>query len=274
MAFQGSLRELPLPDIIQLVSVSGKTGMFALRREAYPEGEIFLREGRIVHARVGELEGEEAVYELAIWPEGDFVFTPGREAGEASIKKSNTNLLMEAARRIDEWQVLSKKIPSTRLVPVFTHNASTTSVSLTPGEWSLVCKIDERRSIDEIAAGLAMSAFETSKLLYGLLTSGLVTLKEDLRRLPTEKLQDKTRAELARLTEGIHHEAQALLAGRNHAGELDSTFGLSRAELDGGRGVDAVLDLVRADEKLVSAALGPNPARAFLDRVRELLERN
>ncbi|MGH7342791.1 MAG: DUF4388 domain-containing protein, partial [Candidatus Rokuibacteriota bacterium] len=189
MAFQGSLRELPLPDIIQLVSVSGKTGMFALRREAYPEGEIFLREGRIVHARVGELEGEEAVYELAIWPEGDFVFTPGREAGEASIKKSNTNLLMEAARRIDEWQVLSKKIPSTRLVPVFTHNASTTSVSLTPGEWSLVCKIDERRSIDEIAAGLAMSAFETSKLLYGLLTSGLVTLKEDLRRLPTEKLQ-------------------------------------------------------------------------------------
>jgi hypothetical protein len=274
MAFQGSLRELPLPDIIQLVSVSGKTGMFALRREAYPEGEIFLREGRIVHARVGELEGEEAVYELAIWPEGDFVFTPGREAGEASIKKSNTNLLMEAARRIDEWQVLSKKIPSTRLVPVFTHNASTTSVSLTPGEWSLVCKIDERRSIDEIAAGLGMSAFETSKLLYGLLTSGLVTLKEDLRRLPTDKLQGKTRAELARLTEGIHHEAQALLAGRNHAGELDSTFGLSRAELDGGRGVDAVLGLVRADEKLVSAALGPNPARAFLDRVRELLERN
>ena len=161
MAFQGSLRELPLPDIIQLVSVSGKTGMFALRREAYPEGEIFLREGRIVHARVGELEGEEAVYELAIWPEGDFVFTPGREAGEASIKKSNTNLLMEAARRIDEWQVLSKKIPSTRLVPVFTHNASTTSVSLTPGEWSLVCKIDERRSIDEmVELGFARDVVE------------------------------------------------------------------------------------------------------------------
>jgi hypothetical protein len=274
MAFQGSLRELPLPDIIQLVSVSGKTGMFALAREAYPEGEIFLREGRIVHARVGELEGEEAIYELAVWPEGDFVFTPGREAAADSIKKSNTNLLMEAARRIDEWQVLSKKIPSTRLVPVFTHNASTTSVSLTPSEWSLVCKIDERRSIDEIAAGLAMSAFETSKLLYGLLTSGLVSLKEDLRRLPTEKLQGKSRDELARLTEAIHREAQALLAGRNHAGELDSTYGLSRAELDSGRGVDAVLDLVRADEKLVSAALGPNPARAFLDRVRELLERN
>ena len=30
MAFQGSLKELPLPDIIQLVSVSGKTGAFVL----------------------------------------------------------------------------------------------------------------------------------------------------------------------------------------------------------------------------------------------------
>ena len=34
MSFQGSLKELPLPDIIQLVSVSGKTGKFTLSRDA------------------------------------------------------------------------------------------------------------------------------------------------------------------------------------------------------------------------------------------------
>ena len=38
MAFQGSLKELPLPDIIQLVSVSGKTGVFELRRLRYLDG--------------------------------------------------------------------------------------------------------------------------------------------------------------------------------------------------------------------------------------------
>jgi len=177
MAFQGSLKELPLPDIIQLVSVSGKTGVFALQRDGDASGEIYLRGGHIVHARTGDLLGEEAVYELAIWPEGDFVFTPGRETDQTTIQKSNTNLLMEAARRIDEWQVLSKRIPSTRLVPVFTQQVATTSVSLTPQEWSLVCKIDERRSIEEIAIGLAMSPFEACKLLYGLITSVLVALK-------------------------------------------------------------------------------------------------
>ena len=76
MAFQGSLKELPLPDIIQLVSVSGKTGVFTLKRNGDSSGEIYLRSGQIVHAHVGDLTGEEAVYELAIWPEGEFVFTP------------------------------------------------------------------------------------------------------------------------------------------------------------------------------------------------------
>jgi hypothetical protein len=245
--------------------------MFTLSRTSYPPGEIYLRNGQIVHSRVGELEGEEAVYELAIWPEGDFLFTPGRDSAAVTIQRSNTNLLMEAARRIDEWQVLSKRIPSTRLVPVFTNHATTTSVSLTPQEWALVCKMDERRSIEEIAAGLGISAFETCKLLYGLITSGLVTLKEDLSRLRTDRLQRMTPDELARISDTIHAEARARLGDHSYAAELDSTYRLGRAELEAGRGAEAVLDLVRSDEKLLAAVLGPNQSKAFLDRVADLL---
>jgi len=273
MAFQGSLKELPLPDIIQLVSVSGKTGVFSLKRDGEATGEIYLRGGHIVHAELGDLRGEEAVYELAIWPEGDFVFTPWRETELTTIQKSNTNLLMEAARRIDEWQVLAKRIPSTRLVPVFTQQATTTSVSLTPQEWQLICKIDERRSIEEVAIGLNMSPFETCKLLYGLITSGLVALKEDFSRLHMERLHRMTTEELARLTEGIHQQAKALLSGHNRLSDLETPYRLSRAEMDAGRGTEAVLDLLRADEKVVSAALGPNQSKVFLDRVNQLLDR-
>ncbi|NJL26673.1 MAG: DUF4388 domain-containing protein [Thermoanaerobaculia bacterium] len=178
MAFQGSLKELPLPDIIQLVSVSGKTGVFVLQ-SGNQKGDIYLRDGEIVHAVAGDLHGEEAVYELAIWQEGDFSFKPGTTTDQRTIKKSNTNLLMEAARRIDEWQVLSKRIPSTRLVPVFTNQGSSTSVSFTPHEWAVICKIDERRSIEQLAAVLGMSAFEVCKLLYGLVTAGLIELREN-----------------------------------------------------------------------------------------------
>ncbi len=271
MAFQGSLKELPLPDIIQLVSVSGKTGVFALKRAGESNGEIYLRGGHIVHATVGELRGEEAVYELAIWPEGEFVFTPGTETPATTIQKSNTNLLMEAARRIDEWQVLSKRIPSTRLVPVFTTQAATTSVSFTPQEWALVCKVDERRSIEEIAIGLNMSPFECCKLLYGLITSGLMALKEDLSRLRTDRLQKMSHDELAQLAETIHGHARELLSGHDRQGELETTLRMSKAELEAGRGTEAILDLVRSEEKVVSTALGPHQAKTFLDRTAVLL---
>ena len=271
MAFQGSLKELPLPDIIQLVSVSGKTGVFSLRRNADAMGEIYLRNGQIVHAHVGDLQGEEAMYELAIWPEGEFVFTPGQETEVTTIHKSNTNLLMEAARRIDEWQILSKRIPSTRLVPVFTQQATTTSVSLTPQEWALICKIDERRTIEEIAIGLDMSPFEVCKLLYGLITSGLVTLQENLGRLGAVRLRTLPPDQLAALVDAIHQQARTLLNGHTRQGELDVPFRMSKAEMDAGRGVEAILDLVRADEKVVSAALGPNQSKLFLDRVAQVI---
>lgn len=270
MAFQGSLKELPLPDIIQLVSVSGKTGVFELRNGG-THGEIYLRDGHIVHARVGGLEGEEAVYELAVWTDGDFVFHPGKAAPATTIKRSNTNLLMEAARRIDEWQVLAKRIPSTRLVPVFTNQAKKSSVSLTPSEWQLISKIDERRTIDEIAVAMSESPFDVCKLLYGLITSGLIALNESLEKLNTERLQKMTLEELGQLAERIHQQARQLLDARAEAAELETPYRLSRVELQAGRRLDAVIDLVRAEEKVVSQALGPGQSKAFLQRVGQLL---
>lgn len=270
MAFQGSLNELPLPDIIQLVSVSGKTGMFALSNES-DDGQIFLREGQIVHARAGKLEGEEAVYELAIWPQGDFVFTPGRESSVTTIQKSNTNLLMEAARRIDEWQILSKKISSTRLIPLFNDRSVNTSVSFTPQEWAIICRVDGRRSIEEIAVALGMSPFETCKHLYGLVTSGLVDLREDFAKELVGRLRRMSAAELHQVCDQIDAIARRLLADHDRAGELDRARSLSRSEMDSGRGVDAALDLIRAHEQVVSAALGPNQSRSFMEQARKLL---
>ncbi|MEM9554943.1 MAG: DUF4388 domain-containing protein [Acidobacteriota bacterium] len=270
MAFQGSLKELPLPDIIQLVSVSGKTGVFVLQT-AEQRGEIFLRDGEIVHSVVGSLAGEDAVYELAIWQEGDFVFNPGVETDARTIRKSNTNLLMEAARRIDEWQVLSKRIPSTRLIPVFTAY-SNTSVSFTPQEWQVICKIDERRSIDELSTVLGISAFEACKVLYGLVTAGLIELREGLGQLQAERLRKMTPPELLQAAQGIFEHARALLGNdAEKLADLDTTTRRAQTEMESGRGFDAVLDMIRSIEQVVSSALGPNQSRVFLERVNQQL---
>jgi len=178
MAFQGSLAELHLPDIIQLVSVSAKTGIFHLEDKAH-HGRIWLADGKIVHAEVDDLAGEEAVYALAIWRSGEFRFEAGAAAPRVSIQKSNTNLLMEAARRLDEWRVLSKKIPSVDLVPEFVILESREGqINLNTMEWLLLSKIDGQRSVKQIAAATRMGVFDTAKLLYGLVATSLIRLKE------------------------------------------------------------------------------------------------
>src|SRR5439155_18867410 len=178
MAFQGSLKELPLPDIIQLVSVSGKTGKFTLTRGS-DQGFIFLKNGQMVHAAIGDLIGEEAIYSLAIWNQGEFEFIGGEEADRTTITKSNTNLLMEAARRLDEWRVLSKKIPSVAYVPELqTRENRREQITLNPQEWMVITRIDGKRSIIEIGKTLNISSFEVAKILYGMITSELVALKK------------------------------------------------------------------------------------------------
>ena len=178
---------------------------------------------------------------------------------------------MEAARRIDEWQVLSKRIPSTRRVPVFTNQSSSTSISFTPKEWAVICKIDERRSIDELAAVLGLSAFEVCKLLYGLVTANLVELKENVGQLQADRLQQMSAAELASAVEQISGHAKALLANHEKLPELEETTHRTRTEMESGRGFDAVLDMIRSLEQVVSSALGPNQSRAFLERVNQQL---
>jgi hypothetical protein len=286
MSFQGSLQELPVPDIIQLVSVSGKTGMFTLVR-GVERGFIYLRNGQMVHARVGELVGEEAVYALAIWSTGDFQFTPGEEPESVTIEKSNTSLLMEAARRLDEWKVLSRRIPGIEYVPCVLPRTSAEPVTISPPEWNLVIRLDGRRSVEEIARAMNVSAFEVAKVLYGLITAGLVEMRNrDSVRAPASPaanpaperssagapglLGDEKKI-LMILCTRVKQEAESAL-GESNLPALDRPYKQALAEIDRGRGVEAVRDLIRSTEKAISALRGPARMKAFQDKMSLVMQ--
>ena len=250
MAFQGSLKELPLPDIIQLVSVSGKTGKFVLTRES-DRGQIFLKNGQMVHASVGDLVGEEAIYSLAIWSSGDFQFTAGDEPDRQTITKSNTNLLMEAARRLDEWRVLSKKIPSVDHVPeLLARENRHEQVTLNPHEWVVLTKIDGKRSIAEVGAALNMSAFDVAKILYGMITGELVHLKKKFERNP-----DEENGELVDLAARIRAVADEYL-GDSARKTIEKHFLHALDGIMNGNGSQAVDAMVSEFEKTASLLRG------------------
>ena len=250
MAFQGSLKELPLPDIIQLVSVSGKTGKFTLTRDS-DRGFIYLKNGQMVHAVVGDLIGEEAIYSLAIWNQGEFQFNPSEEPERQTITKSNTNLLMEAARRLDEWRVLSKKIPSVDHVPeLLARENRHEQVTLNPHEWMLITKIDGNRSIAEIGRTLNISSFDVAKILYGMITGELVQLKKKI-----EHDHDQQNGELVDLAARIRAVAEEFIGDSAHK-TIEKHFLHALDGIMNGNGPEAVDHMVHEFEKTASLLRG------------------
>jgi uncharacterized protein DUF4388 len=264
MAFQGSLKELPLPDIIQLVSVSGKTGKFTLSRDN-DRGYIYLKNGQMVHAVVGELVGEEAIYSLAIWNQGEFLFNPGEEPEQQTITKSNTNLLMEAARRLDEWRVLSKKIPSVEYVPeLLTRENRHEQITLNPQEWMLITKIDGRSSIIDIGRILNISSFEVAKILYGMVTSELVALKKKSKRG-----SDEENSELIDLAARIRALAEEYI-GDSARKTIEKHFLHALDGIMSGNGERAVETMIVEFEKTASLLRGLTVTEKLRSRISEL----
>lgn len=264
MAFQGSLKELPLPDIIQLVSVSGKTGKFTLTRDA-DRGFIYLKNGQMVHATIGELVGEEAIYSLAIWNHGEFQFSPGEDSDRQTITKSNTNLLMEAARRLDEWRVLSKKIPSVDYVPeLHARENRHEQVTLNPQEWMLITKIDGRRSIVEIGRALNLSSFDVAKILYGMITGELVALKKKVDRDP-----DHENGELVDLAARIRAVAEEFIGDSAHK-TIEKHFLHALDGIMNGNGSQAVEQMVHEFEKTASLLRGLAITEQLRTRIAEV----
>lgn len=264
MAFQGSLKELPLPDIIQLVSVSGKTGKFTLSRE-HDRGYIYLKNGQMVHAAVADLIGEEAIYSLAIWNQGEFQFSPGEEPDRQTITKSNTNLLMEAARRLDEWRVLSKKIPSVDYVPeLMMRENRHEQITLNPQEWMLITRINGQRSIAEIGKVLNVSSFDVAKILYGMITGELVQLKKKL-----EAGGGHPSGELVDLAARIRDVAEELIGDSAHK-TIEKHFLHALDGIMNGEGYRAVDTMVAEFEKTASLLRGLAVTERLRVRISEL----
>lgn len=263
MTFQGSLAELHLPDIVQLMSVSGKTGVFRLSDGAL-EGRIYLRDGQIVHAQLEDAQGEEAVYALAIWSRGEFRFDVGESTEVRTISKSNTNLLMEAARRLDEWRVLSKKIPSIDMAPEFVVlDGREGQINLNTGEWLILSKIDGQRSLRQIAAACSLPAFEAAKMLYGLVATGLIRLRD-----PAASAGSGNADLLARLDRV--RDACAAFLGTVGESVIAKHYQKARGDLEKGGDAHVIDEAIAQIARATSILKGPQTSEALLQQLKTL----
>ena len=99
----GSLQEMALPDVIQILGNGRKSGLLKVRSGTL-QGVLMFQDGSIHDARFGDLGGAEAVYGILRLMEGDFELEPDPTPVEDVIGIPTHHLLLEAMRRLDEEQ--------------------------------------------------------------------------------------------------------------------------------------------------------------------------
>ena len=100
--FEGRLESLSLGDIVQVVCLSRQNARLELRLAGNATGTVWMRDGTVIDATFGELQGSQAFYALSAYGEGRFCVLQDTEPRPRTVHDNWQGLLMESARRYDE----------------------------------------------------------------------------------------------------------------------------------------------------------------------------
>src|SRR5437879_4791952 len=275
------------------ISFEGGAIIFAeIRSNPHPLGALLLRTGKISEAdlerardmqgrqgdrrRLGEIlvslgalsprelerqvrfQIEEVVFEVMSWREGYFSFSEGPPSElptDATVRIPTEALLMEGARRIDEWSRIEGRIPHLGVVPMLAppQEASEGELDLLPPEWEMLAMINGTRDVRAIASELGRSDFEVAKTLFGLESAGVIVLadpgttKRERTTLAGDLAELVARAEDAVARRDLEQARDlAQQAAGVHPHDPTVHLLLGRIALASGRGADAVEELRRA----------------------------
>lgn len=101
MAVKGNLRDISLTSLISINCNEMSQARLSITKQG-KQAEVFFDAGNIVHAELDSLEGEEAMYELLHWEEGDFNLENGIQAPKQTVHTPWSSVLLHGMHRKDE----------------------------------------------------------------------------------------------------------------------------------------------------------------------------
>ncbi|QJR35316.1 DUF4388 domain-containing protein [Gemmatimonas groenlandica] len=139
----------------------------ALLEQAIIEREVLVGEYRT--------QVEEAVYHLFSWTLGSFTFEPEADDSPdaALVSVSADSLLLEGARRVDEWTQIAKKVPSLDLIfELDGPRLAQREVPLSATQERILPFLDGTQDLNTVIERSGLGEFEVGKAVFGLLTAG------------------------------------------------------------------------------------------------------
>jgi CheY-like chemotaxis protein len=114
--FQGMLRKVGLQDVIQMECLGRNSCVLEISNQQL-SGRLYIEEGSLIHAILGNLNGEKALQKLLSLAGGSFQLLPFEQPAQRTVSGPWEFLLMEAARVRDESVQVPDQDPATGAAP-------------------------------------------------------------------------------------------------------------------------------------------------------------
>jgi hypothetical protein len=175
-AVQGRLEEVPLVDLLQLLSTSKKTGAIVIK--GYRGGRVHLRGGKVVSAVVDAdptLPPKKALYRMVTWSQGGFEFVP--HEGEMppmpqEIQEGTEQLVMEAMHQADE--LARGNLPAPTAAIGIAMPLTPKLRELQPDELDLIQLVHNYGVVQAVLDRASGSDLEVSQKLLALIQRGFL----------------------------------------------------------------------------------------------------
>jgi hypothetical protein len=184
MALIGSLGEVTLPDVVRLLASGRKSGLLTATAEGQ-QALLRFYKGELVQAFCGRLQGEEAVFDLFGWEEGQLAFVPEDRVVTANVNRPLVELVLEGIRLGPQFHRMNLAIPNDRVLLQMAAGPEDAGarVTLDTGAWRVLRLLDGARDLGEVVAASGEPRTQVVSLLFGWLESGFVERLEPVRSL-------------------------------------------------------------------------------------------
>ena len=250
-------------------------------------GEILIERGAISREQLEQyirVQIEEAVYFLFTWTQGSFYFEVDQrpEEGAMLVSINPESLLLEGARRVDEWSLIEKKIPSFDVIFALAPAVEQVPADeLSQEQRKLLPLIDGKRSVREVVEESGMVEFEVGKALFGLVQAGLAhpkgkkTPRSAAEESPA-RVQEHRNLGIAFYRTGMYEEAvrEFKRVAELQPGDLEAPFFMGLVALrtgDAKRAARRFMELVEGGGRSAGAFHGLALAMEMLGRTDDAI---
>lgn len=173
----GSIDEIPLPDLLQLLGSSKKSGVLVVRSED-DVGKIYLRKGVVVFASINDLAEVpplKSIFRILTWAHGSFDLAPIDERPmPGEINATVQELLMEGLRQIDELNMIRDGLPDLGAQLFIPHPLEPRLGDLSPIDLEVFQLAYNYQHLATILNQSSGTDLETAKSVLSLLHGGYV----------------------------------------------------------------------------------------------------